>query len=363
MKLSDIAHILDCPVPHGTDDTEILNISSLEKSDRQSITFLSNEKYLNGAHESKAAAIIVKKGTVVDGKVNLSVDDPYVGYARVSQLFEDANPIYDGPVHPTAIIDTSATVDPTVYVGPGTVVGKGCVIREHTVIGANCVIENKSTIGNHCRIDSGVVIRRESVIGNRVVIQSGTVIGSEGFGNAVDNGTFVRITCFGNVIIEDDVEIGANVTVDRGNFDPTIIRKGVRIDNLVMLAHNVDVGEHSAMAAQVGISGSTKIGKGVLLAGQAGLAGHLKIGDGAFVGAKAGISKDVEPGGRVTGYPARDFMKMRRIEAAQLSLPEMRKEVKRLRNEIEQLKGNKKQTEKPQLKSAVGTQNTEGKSD
>ncbi|MCP4624862.1 MAG: UDP-3-O-(3-hydroxymyristoyl)glucosamine N-acyltransferase, partial [bacterium] len=292
----------------------------------------------NDAQESKAAAIIVKKGTVIDGKVNLPVDDPYAGYAKVSQLFEDTSPLYDGPVHPAAIIDTSALIAATASIGPGTVVGKECVIGEHTVIGANCVIENKSTIGSRCRIDSGVIIRRESVIGNRVVIQSGTIIGSEGFGNALENGTFVRICCFGNVIIEDDVEIGANVTIDRGNFEPTVIRKGARIDNLVMIAHNVEVGEHSAMAGQVGISGSTKIGSGVLLAGQAGLAGHLKIGDGAFVGAKAGISKDVEPGGRVTGYPARDFMKMRRIEAAQLSLPEMKKEVKRLRKEIEQLK-------------------------
>ncbi len=340
MKLSEIAHCLNCSLPGAAPDLDILNISSLEHAGEKSITFLSNNKFIDDARNSKAAAIIVKKGIVIEGKINLEVDDPYLGYAKTAQLFEEKEPLFDGPIHPSAIIDPTAAIDVSVWIGPGTIVGKSCVIDKHTNIGANCVIENSTKIGSNCRIDSGVIIRRKSVIGNRVIIQSGTVIGSEGFGNAVENGTFVRIPCFGTVVVEDDVEIGANVTVDRGNFTPTIIRRGARIDNLVQIAHNVEVGEHSAMAAQVGISGSTRLGKGVLLAGQVGLAGHLTIGDGAFVGAKAGVSKNVEPGQKVTGYPARDLMKTRRVEAAQLNLPEMMKEVKRLRKELEQLKDN-----------------------
>lgn len=339
MKLSEIAKILNCTVPDETADKEVTNISSLDQANEKSITFLSDSKYKDAAVSSNTAVIIVKKGTCVSGKINLEVGDPYLGYAKVAQLFENNAPLFDGPIHPSAIVDSSASIDPSVFIGPGSVIGKRCAIEEKTIIGANCVVENNSKIGSQCRMDSGVIIRRETVIGNNVIIQSGTVIGSEGFGNAMENSKFVRIPCFGNVIIENDVEIGANVTVDRGNFNPTIIRRGARIDNLVQIAHNVEVGEDSAIAAQTGISGSTKVGKGVLIAGQAGFVGHIEIGDGAFVGAKAGVSKSVKPGQKITGYPARDLMQMRRIEAAQLSLPEMRKELKKLRKEIIELKG------------------------
>jgi len=344
VKLRDIARVLNSSIPDEAGETEISGIASLEEADTHTITFLSNNKFLDTARTCKATAIIVQEGTAIEGKINLVVADPYLGYAKVAQLFEEREPLFEGPVHPAALIDTTATIDPTVYIGPGTVIGKSCVIKEHTIIGAHCVIENETEIGAHSRIDSGVIIRRKSVVGNRVIIQSGTVIGSEGFGNAMENGTFVRIPCFGTVIIEDDVEIGANVTVDRGNFAPTIIRKWARIDNLVQIAHNVEVGEHSAIAGQAGISGSTKLEKGVILAGQVGLAGHLTIGERAFVGAKAGVSKNVEPGQKVTGYPARDLMKTRRVEAAQLRLPEMVKEIKRLRKELDQLKNNNNDT-------------------
>ncbi len=338
MKLSEIALLLNCSVPDEVAGKEITGITSVDQADDTSITFLSDAKIKDVAASSNATVIIVKKGTLINGKINLEVDDPYLGYAKVAQLFEDTTPLFEGPVHPSAIVDPSSRIDPSVFIGPGSVVGKECLIGENTIVGARCVIENNSRIGSDCRIDSGVIIRRDTIIGNRVIIQSGAVIGSEGFGNAMENGKFVRIPCFGNVVIEDEAEIGANVTVDRGNFKPTIIRRGARIDNLVQVAHNVEVGEDSAIAGQAGISGSTRIGKGVLIAGQAGLVGHIEIGDGAFIGAKAGVSKSVKPGEKVTGYPARDLMKMRRIEAAQLYLPEMKRELRKIRKEIEELK-------------------------
>ena len=341
MKLSEIAEHLQCSIPSEKGDEEITRISSLEHADGNSITFLSDKKLKEAAASSEANVLIVKKGEAVDGKISLEVDDPYLAYARVAQLFEDTTPEYEKGIYPNTIIDPSSDIHESVSVGPGSVIGKHCRIGENTVLDANCVIEKNVTMGKGCRINSGVIIRRDCVIGSRVIIQSGTIIGSEGFGNALDGKKFVRIPCFGNVVIEDEVEIGANVTVDRGNFESTIIRKGARIDNLVQIAHNVDIGENTAMAAQVGISGSTKVGKNVLLAGQAGFVGHIEIGDGAFVGAKAGVSKSIEPGQKVTGYPARDLMKMRRIEAAQQYLPEMYKELKRLRKEIETLKNTK----------------------
>lgn len=338
MKLSEIARLLKCSIPDDAAGREVTAITSVDEADDDSITFLSDVKFKDTAESCNAAAIIVRKGNAISGKINLEVDDPYLGYAKVAQLFEDRTPLFEGPVHPSAVIDPSARIDPSVYIGPGSVVGKDCQIGEKTVIGARCVIENNSRIGTDCRIDSGAIIRRNSIIGNRVIIQSGAVIGSEGFGNALEGTKFVRIPCFGNVVIEDEAEIGANVTIDRGNFRATIIRRGARIDNLVQIAHNVEVGEDSAIAAQTGISGSTRVGKSVLIAGQAGFVGHIEIGDGAFVGAKAGVSKNVKPGEKITGYPARDLMKTRRIEAAQLYLPEMRRELKKMQEEIKKLK-------------------------
>jgi UDP-3-O-[3-hydroxymyristoyl] glucosamine N-acyltransferase len=175
-------------------------------------------------------------------------------------------------------------------------------------------------------------------MGNHVIVQSGAVVGSEGFGNAVDaEGAFVRIPCFGNVVIEDDVEIGANTTIDRGNFASTILHRGVKIDNLVHIAHNVIIGEHSALAAQAGISGSTRLGRRVMVGGQAGFVGHITIGDRTFVGAQAGVSKGTEAGAKITGYPARDIAKMRRIDASLAQLPQMVKELRKLRRRVAEL--------------------------
>lgn len=349
MKLGIIAGVLGCSIAEHEANVEITRIASLEDADSTCITFLSKAKFLDLARASKAVAIIVQKGGDVEGKINCPVDDPYLGYAKVGQLFENTSLLFEVPVHPTAVIDPTATVHPSVAIGPLSVIGPRCVVGEKTIIGSHCVIERDSSIGSSCRIDSGAIIKRDSVIGNRVIIQSGTVIGSEGFGNAVDQGVFVRIPCFGTVVIEDDVEIGANVTVDRGNFQPTRIGKGTRIDNLVQIAHNVEIGQHTAMAAQVGISGSTKIGNHVIIAGQVGFVGHIEIGDGAFIGAQAGVSKSVKPGQQVTGYPARELMKVRRSDAALQELPQMLKEFKKLRTEVETLKAalNAKPPEKP----------------
>lgn len=338
MLLSKIADVIGAQLPQNFKDIEIGSIRSPEHASDNDITFLSNSKYRAGVEESKSPAVIVKNGEAVPGKINLEVADPYVGYARTAQLFENTEPVFGEGVSNLAFIDLTAKIHPTVSIGPGSIVGAGVVIGEHCRIGARCVIEKDTLIGDHCRIDSGVVIRWETVIGRRVIIQSGAVIGSDGFGNAREKGIFIRIPCFGNVVIEDDADIGAGTTIDRGNFEPTIIGRGVKLDNLIHVAHNVVIGENTAIAAQTGISGSTVIGKRVIIAGQVGFVGHIEIGDDAFVGAKSGVSKSVDPGAKITGYPARDLMTMRRIEAAESQLPSLLKEIKQLRNELDELK-------------------------
>ena len=325
-------------MPEGVADFEISSIKSPQQATESDLIFLSSLKYREEIEASKSRAVITKKGERIPGKICLGVDDPYLGYAITAQLFEDTSPLFGEGISKHAFIDPDTQIHPSVSVGPSTVIGPGVIIGENCRIGAGCVIERNTIIGSGCRIDSKVVVRWGSVIGNRVIIQSGAVIGSDGFGNARDGSRFVRIPTFGNVIIEDDADIGAGTTIDRGNFEPTLIGRGVKIDNLVHLAHNVAIGEDSAMAAQVGISGSTKVGKRVIIGGQAGFVGHIEIGDDSFVGAKAGVSKGIAPKSTITGYPARDLMTMRRIEAAQVSLPSLLKEVKRLRNEIQELK-------------------------
>jgi UDP-3-O-[3-hydroxymyristoyl] glucosamine N-acyltransferase len=341
VKLSAIAAAIGAVLPADAADREIVAIVSPQNADERHITFVARAQYRALAEASSCAAVIVAKGESVPGKISLEAEDPYVAYARVSQLFEETRSPWGAGIHPSAIIDPSATISPAAAIGPLTVVGANAVIDNKAVIGASCVIEDGVTIGEGCRIDSGAIIRRNCVLGRRVIIQSNAVIGSEGFGNAREKGRFIRIPCFGAVILEDDVEIGAGTTIDRGNFEPTIIRRGAKLDNLIHIAHNVTIGADSALAAQVGIAGSTTLGERVIVAGQVGIAGHISIGDDAFLAAQAGVSRDVPRAGKVTGYPARDFMTMRRIDACQTQLPELLKEVKKLKKEIADLKNKK----------------------
>jgi UDP-3-O-[3-hydroxymyristoyl] glucosamine N-acyltransferase len=338
VKLSAIARVIGAPFTAGSPDPEISGIAAPKCAGEDHVTFLSHKKYRAAVEASRCCAVIVRKGEPIPGKVSLEVDDPYVGYAKVALAFEDTRPLFDAGVAASAIVDPGAVIGKGTSIGPLSVVGGGVTIGDNCRIAAQCVIERGVTMGNDCRIDSGAIVRYGCRIGNRVIIQSGAVIGSDGFGNARENNRFIRIPCFGNVVIEDDADIGASTTIDRGNFEPTIIRRGVKLDNLIHIAHNVEVGDDSAIAAQTGISGSTRIGKRVLIGGQAGFVGHIEIGDDSFVGAKAGVSKDVKPGAKVTGYPARDLMTMRRIEASQAQLPELLRELKLLRNEVDELK-------------------------
>jgi UDP-3-O-[3-hydroxymyristoyl] glucosamine N-acyltransferase len=339
VKLRAIAQRLQCEIPDAAAETEILRIARPDDADDRSITFLVDPRFATAIAACSCPAVIVRKGASVAGKVLLEVDDPYVGYALTAQLFESVEPLFDGALAGRGAVDPTALVDPTASIGPGSVVGENCVVGARTRVGANCVIENGTRVGSDCLINSGAIICRHCTIGNRVIIESGAVVGSEGFGNArTATGSWVRIPSLGTVIVEDDVWIGANTCIDRGALGPTVLRVGSRFDNLVQIAHNVEVGENTAIAAQSGVSGSTFIGKRVIVAGQAGLAGHICIGDDSFIAGQTGISKSVPPGEKMKGTPARGLTRTLRISAAEDQLPELLKDFKRLKTEVEELR-------------------------
>jgi UDP-3-O-[3-hydroxymyristoyl] glucosamine N-acyltransferase len=262
------------------------------------------------------------------------VADPSLAFAQVMALFYPAPVRHPQGIHPAAVISPKSRLGKNVGVGACAVIEDGAVIGDNSIIYAGCYIGCDVRIGRDCIFYPHVALRERVTVGDRVFIQSGTVVGSEGFGYAKVDGKYRLIPQVGTVVIEDDVEIGANVTIDRARFDKTVIGRGTKIDNLVQIAHNVTVGEDSIIVAQAGISGSTRIGHNVTIAGQAGLVGHIEIGDGAILAAKAGISKSVPPGAMVSGYPARPHNEMLRINAALQRLPEMVKTLAELKKRL-----------------------------
>jgi UDP-3-O-[3-hydroxymyristoyl] glucosamine N-acyltransferase len=314
----------------------IESAAPIESARAGQITFLSNPAYKKFLSTTKASAIVVSPKTTVEQCSTIISDNPYFTFSKIIDLLYP--PVYEEKwgFHETAVISGSADIPEKSQVGPHVVIEEEAVIGEGTIIRAGSFIGKKTTIGKNCRIAPNVTIMHECKVGDNVIIHAGTVIGADGFGFApTEPGQeYEKIRQVGWVEIGDNVEIGASVTIDRGAIGPTVIESGVKIDNLVMIAHNVHVGENSIIIAQVGISGSTKLGKGVILAGQVGVVGHIEIGDGAIVGAQSGISKSIEGGKMYFGYPAKPIMETKRIEASVRKLPELIKRVTDLEKKL-----------------------------
>ncbi len=293
------------------------------------LTFAENETYFVAASQSSAAAILVSGDMPSTTKTLIKVPNARVAFARVMQLFYPENAIPAG-IHPTAVIAPLAHIDPTAHIGPHCVIGDGVKIGPRTaLIGGNHIGAN-AQIGADCRLYPNVTIYGNSILGDRVRIHASSVIGADGFGYVFDAGSQIKVPQIGNVILGDDVEIGACSTVDRGALGSTIIGAGTKIDNLVQVGHNVQLGKHCIVCAEVGISGSTKIGDYTTLAGKVGLAGHLKIGNRVTVMAQAGVMNDIPDGERWLGSPAvKDRQFKRQIIAIQ-QLPELLKRVRQL---------------------------------
>lgn len=304
MTVSAIAKLVQGELV-GNGDVEITGCAGLKEAKEGDLSFLANPKYEPLAKESKASAILAPVQTSLPGKTVIIVDNPSLAFSNIINHFlKDAPVLIAEGVHPTAVVAKDALIAKGVAIGPFAVIESKAVIAKGSKIGAYTYVGHGARIGEDCFIYPHVTLREKVVVGDRVIIHAGAVIGSDGYGYVTVEGRHMKIPQIGTVIIEDDVEIGANVTIDRARFDKTVVGEGTKIDNLVHIAHNVTIGKHCLIVAQVGISGSTVIGNHVILAGQAGIVGHLTIGDGAVVAAQSGVSKSLKPGVQVFGSPA-----------------------------------------------------------
>ena len=322
--------------PHG--DAPIRGVNDLRSAEPDQISFFGNTKYEAQARASRAGAILVspQDAPKFEG-TRIEVESPNAAFTKIAALFAPAPPRDEPGVHPTAIVAPDAVLGEGTSVGPHAVIGAGAKIGARAVIGANCFIGEQAVIGEGTRLYPLVTVRERCVLGARVILHSGVVIGADGFGYDFKDGRYVKIPHTGFVQLDDDVEIGANSTIDRGRFGRTHIGEGTKIDNLVMIGHNVVVGAHSIIVSQSGISGSTTVGKYFTLAGQSGLAGHLTVGDRVTLTAMSGINKDAPSNIVLSGrhaLPAREALK---LEALGRRLPELFERLKELEDKLKKL--------------------------
>ncbi len=313
----------------GDGSVVLKKFAPADRAQAGDVTFAENAEYLALAEKSAASAIIVGIGISTSSKVLIRVANPRVAFAKTLALFFP-EPTLKAGIHPTAVVAASAQIDPTAHIGPHCVVGEKVHLGARSILQGGDHVGDHSRLGDDCRIFPNVTIYLGIQIGSRVRIHSSTVIGADGFGYVPDAGVHLKVPQIGIVIIGDDVELGANVTVDRGALGPTIIGKGSKIDNLVQIGHNVVLGEQCIVVSQVGIAGSTKLGDYVVLGGQVGVGGHLKIGSGASVVAQSGVMHDIPAGEKWMGAPAQPDRQTKRQMLALQQLPELIRRVRQL---------------------------------
>jgi UDP-3-O-[3-hydroxymyristoyl] glucosamine N-acyltransferase len=333
----------------GDGELRVEGVAPLEEAGPAHLSFFSNRKYRAAFEASRAGAVVVEPDAPVpDGRTVLRVRNAYLAFAKISTLFHPPRESMpeiapEAIVHPTAKVHPSAQVMPLASIGPDAQIGARTIVHPGVHVGEG------ARVGDDCVLYANVVVRERCVVGNRVILQPGCVVGSDGFGFAFDpegegqGPRHYKVPQIGNVVIEDDVEIGANTCLDRATLGATRVGRGTKIDNLVQIAHNVEIGPLCLIVSQVGISGSTKLGMGVVAAGQVGIVGHVEIGDGVRIGAQSGVPNDIAAGETVSGYPARPHAQWLRNMAALDHLAEMRKELRALEREVERLRAAKEE--------------------
>ena len=336
----------------GDGSVVIRKVAPIDEAGEGEITFLTNPRYQKYLSDCKASAVIVgpggARGSDRSAALNfLEAAHPYVAFAEILQLFHPT-PQFGATVSPAAHVDGTAVLGEGVTVFPGAFIGPGATIGPGSVLFPGVYLGSAAQVGSGCVLHANVVVREGCCIGDRVILHAGVVVGSDGFGYAGGGATRIKIPQIGIVVIEDDVEIGANTTVDRATLGKTVVRRGAKIDNLVQIAHNVVIGEHSVVAAQAGIAGSTKLGRNVTLAGQVGVVNHVEIGDGATIGPQSGVPKSVPPGailsGGVAAAPHHEWLKVMTLLP---HLPMLWNTVRRLEKEVARLlKGREKEIDR-----------------
>lgn len=332
--LGELATQFGCELA-GDPAVVISAVATLSSGSKGTISFLANSAYLHALESTGASAVILKESDLGKCPVDALISsNPYLTFARVAELlYPDA--VYDPGIHASATIDDSSAIDASAHIAANVFVGAGCEIAAHVHVGPGAVIGPRCRIGEYTRVLANCTLVQDVTIGARGIIHSGAVIGSDGFGNAMSDQGWVKVRQVGGVRIGDDVEIGCNSTIDRGAIGDTVIENGVRLDNLVQIAHNVHIGEHTAMAAMSGISGSTIIGKRCMFAGKASSVGHVTICDDVIVGAASFISKDIgEPGVYVASFPAEKDKTWKRKAARFRQIDDIVKRLKELEKRI-----------------------------
>jgi len=326
----------------GDPETVVNTIAKIEEGQEGALSFLANPKYENYIYTTKSSIVLVNRSFLPSSKVEatlIRVNNAYEAFALLMKLVDQARSRKKG-IHPTAFIEPTAKIGDDVYIGPYACIGDNCVVGSNCSIYPHVSVGDNTKMGNNCTVYAGVKIYHDCVIGEGCTIHAGSVIGSDGFGFAPQSeNEFMKIPQLGNVVLEDHVEIGANVAIDRATMGSTIIRKGVKLDNLIQIGHNVEVGENTVMAAQSGIAGSAKIGKNCMIGGQVGVNGHIKIANGTKVGAQAGILGEIKEENRqIIGSPAIDYRQFLRSSVIFSNLSELKSKVDTLGKEVESLK-------------------------
>lgn len=337
-----IAALIDGKI-EGNPTATVGSFAKIEEAQAHDLAFLANPKYEDYLYSTKAGIIIINEHLELKHPVAgtlIRTKDAYSAFAKLMSFYQEMQAKSITGVEQPSFIHPSAQIGKDVYIGAFAYIGENAVVGDHSKIYPHCHLGKGATVGQHSTLFAGVKIYHDCKVGNQVTIHAGTVLGSDGFGFAPQqDGTYQKVPQLGNVVVEDQVEIGANTCIDRATMGSTVVRKGTKLDNLVQVAHNVEIGENSVIAAQTGISGSTKIGSRVMIGGQAGIAGHITVADGTKVGGQAGITKSVsQADSSVNGTPAFDYKASLKSSAVFKRLPELEKRIQELEAALEQLK-------------------------
>lgn len=324
----------------GDENATVHTFAKIEEGMPGALSFLSNPKYTAYIYDTQSSIVLVNSDFVPEKPINatlIKTANAYESLAKLMMLYESVKPKKQGISSMTSIAE-SATIGENVYIGPFVCIGEKAVVGNNTIIEANVSIGDGATVGDNCLLYNGVTIYHDCKVGNRCILHAGSVVGSDGFGFAPGANGYDKIPQIGIAILEDDVEIGANTCIDRATMGATIIKRGVKLDNMVQIAHNVVIDEHTVMAAQCGVAGSTKVGSWCMVGGQTGISGHIRIGNQVKVGGHSAIANSVKDGKAVMGYPAFDHSQFARASVVIKKLPEMYREMDTLKKELESLK-------------------------